>query len=74
MKTKIKYITDNNNLKIPSREEFHKRFSGVIYPSDYDYPTSLTAMASRIASNLKFDESCKRNRELRENNTRNITN
>ena len=63
----------NNNLRIPSRKEFHQRFSGVIYLSDYDYPTSLTAMAARIASNFKFDETCKLKRELRKNNTPNIT-
>lgn len=61
------YIPDNGNLRIPSRKEFHQRFSGVIYLSDYEYPISLTAMADRIASNLRFDETCKRYMELKEN-------
>lgn len=70
---KTTYIPNNGNLRVPSREEFHRRFSGVIYLSDFDYPTSLTVMASRIASNLRFDESCKLNRKLKENNNSNIT-
>ena len=62
---KTTYIPNNGNLKVPSREEYYRRFSGVIYLSDFDYPTSLTSMASKIVSNLKFDESCKRNAELK---------
>ncbi len=69
---KTTYIPDNGNLKIPSRKDFHRRFSGIIYLSDYDYPTSLTSMAGRIASNLRFDESCKQNSEFMQNNTPNI--
>lgn len=69
---KTTYIPDNGNLRIPTREEFHQRFSGIIYLSDYDYPTSLTATANRVASNLRFDETCKLNRELRTNNSLNI--
>lgn len=65
---KITYLPNNGHLKIPSREEFHRRFSGIVYKSDYDAPTSLTAIAGRIASNIKFDETCKTYIELRENN------
>lgn len=53
----------NRNLRIPTNEESHRRFSGIIYETDFDYPTSLTEMASRIASNRKFDQRCKRDRE-----------
>lgn len=59
------YIPDNGNLKIPSREEFHRRFSGIIYASDFDHPISLTDMASRIASNHRFDETCRQNYEFK---------
>lgn len=75
MKTKKNptYMPNNDYLKIPSRQEFHQRFSGVIYLNDYSYPTSLTTVANRVASNLKFDETCKLNRELKESNKQNTT-
>lgn len=63
---KSTYIPDNGHLKIPSRTEFHRRFSGVVYKSDYDAPTSLTTIAGRIASNIKFDETCKTYIKLKE--------
>lgn len=65
---KSTYIPNNGNLRIPSRQEFHKRFSGVIYQSDFNAPIPLTVMAGRIASNIKFDENCKTYSKLEKNN------
>lgn len=69
---KSTYIPNNGNLRIPSREEFHKSFSGVIYQSDFNQYIPLTTMASRIASNLRFNETCKRYRESQKNTNESV--
>lgn len=59
---------------IPSREEWHKRFGGSIYESDYSDRKGKNAyggskIASHIAFDFRFDEQCAKNIRLRENNT-----
>lgn len=44
---------------------YHSTFGGSIYKGDYDEPHSLADIASRIASDMKIDERCRRNIEMR---------
>lgn len=39
----------------------HNRFSGKIFPSDFDRHTTLSEVADRILSDQRFDEQCRRN-------------
>lgn len=53
--TRLHYTTPgNHNLKIPSREEFHRYASNVLSESDFCtyYPTGYTA--NKIASSLRW--------------------
>lgn len=43
----------------------HTTFGGKIWDSDYDGYNSMTDIASRIISDWKFDEQCKRDIENR---------
>ena len=51
-----RYLSDN----------YHSHFGGNVYPSDFntDYPTSHN-IANRIAADLRFDEQCRKNEEMR---------
>ena len=40
-------------------------FSGIIYKGDYDNYHSMSDIAERIASDLRFDEKCRKNEEIR---------
>ena len=53
----------------------HNTFGGYIYPSDFNTETGRHAnnsisWADRIASDLKYDEQCKRNCESRKINNK----
>lgn len=52
---------------IPTREEFHRSFAGVIYDSDFDTTCdhSPIDMGSRIITTKKFDNHCKINDNIR---------
>lgn len=56
--TEVKTTTRNhNNLPIPSREEFHRHFGGVIYESDFntDYRGKDNTNGSIIATRIESD-------------------
>lgn len=56
--TETKTTTQNHNdLHIPTREEFHKNFGGVIYQSDFntDYRGKDNANGSTIAARIESD-------------------
>lgn len=46
-------------LHIPSREEFHRRFGGYVYESDFSEIRNMSEIADRIVSDHKFDSYCK---------------
>ena len=46
-------------LHIPSREEFHRRFGGYVYESDFSKIRNMCEVADRIVSDQKFDSYCK---------------
>lgn len=52
---------------IPTREEFHRSFAGVIY--EYDFDTSgehsIKDMATRIKAANNFDNQCRINDDIR---------
>lgn len=53
--TQSRYMTPgNHNLKIPSREEFHRYASDILSEADFctDYPTDYTV--NKIASSLRW--------------------
>ena len=56
--TETKLQSNHNTLHIPSREEFHKRFGGAVYNTDfnteYNHLTSST-VGSRYASRIESD-------------------
>lgn len=54
-------MTETNYIK--NYKTDYSRFSGEIYPSDFEttYPNTMSYMASRIASDIRFDEICKKN-------------
>ena len=58
--TRNHYITSSNYVD-------HTRFGGLIYPSDFetdyrgDDNLKGSSIASRIISDMKFDEQCRRN-------------
>lgn len=45
----------------------HSSFSGYVYDYDFNGYTSMTDIASRIASDLTFDKTCKREANIRNN-------
>lgn len=54
-------MTETNYIK--NYETDHSRFSGEIYPSDFEteYPNTMSYVASRIVADMRFDERCKKN-------------
>ena len=54
-------MTEANYIK--NYKTDHSRFGGRIYLSDFetDYPTTMSDIAARIVSDLKFDEICRKN-------------
>ena len=46
-------------LHIPLREEFHRRFGGYVYESDFSKIRNMREVADRIVSDQKFDSYCK---------------
>lgn len=48
--------TQRNTLRIPSREEFHRYASNLLYDSDFetDYPGKESFQIDRIASALNW--------------------
>lgn len=50
----------------------HTTFGGKIYTSDFDseYATTISDIADRIISDMKFDERCKRFAENRDRKTK----
>lgn len=50
-----------------SRQEFHRRFGGLLYETDYSAGISyMSNMAKRIEADMEFDETCKKNSLLKE--------
>ena len=41
------------------------RFGGLIAPSDFDRETTMSDVISRIVSDMKFDEQCRKNIKFR---------
>ena len=59
--TKEFYRTGNYNVN-------HSTCGSKIYNYDFDGYVSMSTMAERIISDLKFDERCRKNTENRERN------
>lgn len=57
-------MTETNYIK--NYKQNNSRFGGVIYRGDFDEYHSLTNIAARIASDLRFDERCRKNIKMRE--------
>lgn len=60
------YITPgNHNLKVPSREEFHRYASDLLFDADFctDYPTGYTV--DKVASSLRWTISNSRHKKER---------
>lgn len=45
----------------------HHTFGGIIYSSDFDRCTSMSDIADRIMSDIRFNYACKQNANNREN-------
>lgn len=45
----------------------HSAFGGIIYEGDFDERRSIKDMASRILSDWRFDNQCRKNAEIRNN-------
>ena len=60
-------MTETNYIK--NYKTDCSRFSGEIYPSDFEttYPNTMSYMASRIASDIRFDEICRKNLNNKKN-------
>lgn len=43
-----------------SREELHRTFGGNIYGFDYEEKVSMSAMATRIIADFRFDNACRK--------------
>lgn len=56
--TETFYLAENYNAD-------YSLFGGIVYKSDFDTYRSLSDIASRIASDLRFDKQCKKNIEYR---------
>lgn len=53
--------------KIITQDETHRRFSGIIYSSDFSTEYQGTKnMAARIMSDWRFDEECMKNSQNQE--------
>lgn len=50
---------NTETLHIPSREEFHRRFGGYVYESDFSEIRNMSEITDRIVSDQKFDSYCK---------------
>lgn len=55
----------NRNYYTSSNYADHSSFGGNIYNYDFDGYNSISSIASRIISDLKFDEQCRKNIQLR---------
>ena len=58
MREAINYYASSNSTD-------HARFGGNIYNYDFDGYNSMSDIASRIISDMKFDEKCRKNIENR---------
>lgn len=56
-------MTENNYIN--NHKHDNSRFGGIIYNGDFDEYHSLSDIATRIISDLKFDELCRKNIENR---------
>lgn len=54
------YATETYNIN-------HSSFGGLIYKGDFDEHHSMSAVASRIILDLRFDKQCNKNAEIRNN-------
>ncbi len=60
-------ITNSQNLHnpcpVPTREEFHRRFGGIISEGDFCTNSSRRTkdIAGKIISDMKFDKQCMKN-------------
>lgn len=54
-------MTETNYIK--NYKTDHSRFSGEIFPSDFEttYPNTMSYIASRIASDMRFNDKCRKN-------------
>ena len=59
------FIEDSIMVGEITREEFHRKYGGVIGENDFDKKITLAEMARRIASDFKFDRRCQENCEAR---------
>ena len=60
-------MTNNRNYYTTSSNYVdHTRFGGNIYNYDYEGCNSMSDVASRIISDWKFDEKCRKNVENRD--------
>lgn len=57
-------------FRIPSREEFHRRYGGHICNSDYDRHTYISDIADRIGTDTRFDNFCQTYNRNKKNFTR----
>ena len=55
-----------NYYTTPSNYTDHTRFGGNIYNYDYEGYNSMSDIASRIISDWKFDEKCRKTAENRD--------
>lgn len=60
-------MTNRNYYTTPSNYADHTKVSGLVYNYDFDGYTSMSVIADRIISDMKFDEKM---RKLGENNKR----
>ena len=56
------------NYKTVNYKPNHSTCGSVIYNYDFDGYVSITSMAERIISDLKFDKKCKKNAKNRDEN------
>lgn len=54
-------MTETNYIK--NYKTDHSRFGGEIFPSDFEttYPNTMSYIASRIASDMRFNDKCRKN-------------
>ena len=65
--SEAKSNTSNNQPRIPSRDEFHRTFGGIITQWHFsDNYSGTLDMADKIARDFEFDQRCKKNIILRE--------
>ena len=63
-------MTKNNYISKYKRD--NSRFGGIIYDGNFDVYHSLSDIAARIASDIRFDERCRKNIEMRKRNKERI--